>query len=88
MNANVKVKPLEWRELTFPREDGPPEGSGDWEGYGITGVYSVYIFDDHYEATRPDGEYVEHFIGDPDEAKAACDDHYATSILSAIEVSE
>lgn len=83
----IAVKPLEWDEITSPREDGPPEPTGDWEAASIVGAYHVYIFDDHYEVTRVDGEYVESWCSDADEAKAAAQADYSKRILSAIDQS-
>lgn len=37
----VAVKPLEWRELTSPREDGPGEPNGDWEADTVLGIYHI-----------------------------------------------
>lgn len=80
-----KVKALEWEERTSPREDGPAETTGDWTGIGILGAgYGVYIFEDHYEVTREDGEFVESHLGDLDEAKAAAQADYEKRILSAL----
>ena len=83
--AGVRVRPLEWKPVLNPREDGPAEETGDWEASCIVGSYHVYLFEDHYEVTREDGEFVEYWNGDADEAKAAAQQDYATRILSALE---
>lgn len=35
------VKPLEWRQLTSPRDDGPPEPIAEWEADCIIGTYII-----------------------------------------------
>jgi len=39
--GGVGVVPLEWRELTSPREDGPPEPVGEWEADSAVGIYII-----------------------------------------------
>lgn len=82
--SGVRVKALEWAELTSPREDGPAEPTGDWEAASIVGSYFVQFFEDHYEALDIDGEYIEGWLGDLEDAKAACQSAYEARILSAL----
>lgn len=82
------VKPLEWRDLTSPREDGPSEPTGDVEAYTMIGEYSVCFDDDEDMMHAPwccwsPNECVGHFA-DFDEAKAAAEADYRTRILSAL----
>lgn len=90
MTDNLKAReglvlPLMWEELTQPREDGPAEPTGDWEGRGVVGFYHLYIFEDHYEATGPEDEDIEGDFGDAETAKAACQADYASRLLPAVQ---
>lgn len=80
----VAVKPLEWQELTSPREDGPAEPTGDWEAASMLGAYYVNLFEDHYEVGDPEGKVVESWCGGADEAKAAAQADYEQRIRSAL----
>lgn len=82
--GEVEVRELEWKEITSAGEDGPPEPTGDWEATSIVGGYHVYIFEDHYEVTRTDGDYVQSWCGDADEAKAAAQIDFADRIRSQL----
>lgn len=82
--SGARVKALEWSEVTSPRLDGPPEPTGDWEGSGVTGIYSAYVIDGYFEVTRPDDSYVEQYLAGVDEAKAAAQSDYEALIRSAL----
>lgn len=81
------VKPLEWRECTSQREDGPPEPIGEWEAPTLIGEYSVTFDPDEDVKDYPwcafGPESIGHFA-DPDEAKSEAQADYETRIRSAL----
>lgn len=91
LRAAPKVKPLEWREVTSPREDGPPEPTGEVEADTLIGCYSISIdgaaVDEggvgwKWSAWTP-FDSLGHF-GDLDEAKSAAQADYEARVLSAL----
>ena len=84
----VKVKALEWIELTSPREDGPAEPTGEFEALCVFGNYSVSIDADEdmtaspYVVWSPE-DNLGHFSS-ADEAKAAAQADYQARIRSAL----
>jgi hypothetical protein len=91
ISAERLVKPLEWSELTSPREDGPAEPTGDIEAITLIGEFSVCFDDDEAVASTPwccwgPHANIGHFA-DFDEAKAAAQADYAASIISALDPS-
>ena len=88
MPAGV-VKPLEWHAITSPREDGPPEPTGDIEANTMIGEYSVCFDEDEAVAGTPwccwsPVECVGHFA-DFEAAKSAAQADYSARIMSALE---
>lgn len=82
----VAVKPLDWREVTSPREDGPPEPTGDFDAISPIGTYYIemYFGSDSYgwEASL-NGEPVAD-KDNPEDAKAAAQVDYEARIRSAL----
>lgn len=90
--AGVKVKALEWRELTSPREDGPAEPNGEWEALCVFGAYSIDFDTDDDVAKYPfcvwtPEDSLGHFAS-ADDAKAAAQADYEARILSALDQGE
>lgn len=89
--ASATVKPLEWREITSPREDGPSEPTGDVEADTLIGCYSVVIDEQAEEEGGADWKWcawtpfgsLGHF-GNLDEAKAEAQADYEARIMSAL----
>lgn len=87
--AAVKVKPLEWVEITSPREDGAPEATSDVEACTMIGEYSVCFDEDEAVSDTPwccwsPVECIGHF-DNFEAAKAAAQSDYEKRILSALE---
>jgi len=83
------VAPLEWTELTSPREDGPGEPNGDLEAETPFGFYEIEMVahNDGVVWGLTFGVEEEYIGGDhasPDEAKAAAQADYESRILSAL----
>lgn len=83
------VKPLEWHAITSPREDGPPEETGDIEANTMIGEYSVCLDEDEAVSDTPlccwgPVECIGHF-DDFEAAKAAAQADYDRRIMAALE---
>lgn len=89
--AGLAIAPLEWRQETSAREDGPREPTGDWSVSTSFGDYCVVIDEGAVEEGGADWmwcawtpvESLGHF-GDLDEAKAALQAHHDTIIIRAL----
>lgn len=84
----IVVKPLEWREITSPREAGPAEPTGDIEALDHMGDYSVSFDADEEMIETPWVAYspmenLGHF-GTPEEARSACDQWRSAAIISSL----
>lgn len=86
--GEVKVKALEWVEVTSPREDGPPEPIGEYVAETPFGSYYIdmyfgtdsYGWSANFEASDIDGSDSD----SPEKAKAAAQADYERGILSAL----
>jgi hypothetical protein len=84
----VEVRPLEWSEITAPREDGPREPTGEFEAICGFGIYSVIIDADEDVAANPfcvwsPEDNLGHFASVA-EAKSAAQAHYSARVLSLL----
>lgn len=90
-SSGVRVKALEWRELTDDRGDGTREPNGDWEAETALSIYQVEMIPVGDTLTVWGLTYgIGHaYIGgdhaSPDEAKAAAQADYEARIRSALD---
>lgn len=85
------VRRLDWRDLTSPREDGPPEPTGDIDAQTMFGEYSVCVDEAAIDDAGDDWKWcvwtpvesLGHFA-DLDEAKAAAQADYEQRITAAL----
>lgn len=86
--GEVRVKALEWVEVTSTREDGPPEPIGEYVAETPFGSYYIdmyfgtdsYGWSANFEASDIDGSDSD----SPEKAKAAAQADYERGILSAL----
>lgn len=85
--SGVRVKALEWVQLTSHREDGPPEPIAEWEATCLAGIYSISDEGGEWFLSLATIMDVIPHLGrssDPDALRAVAQSDFAGRILSAL----